>query len=107
MKKNKPNLTGVYTVLVLLILIGIAIVTRRTLNLIPVLVNGYHAPKPASNPQLQALADLDDIFAHYPLLTLIHIIPGLVFILAGPFQFIKNISLKYPGWYFTSRRVFL
>jgi hypothetical protein len=107
MKKNKPNLTGVYTVLVLLILIGIAIVARRTLNLIPVLVNGYHPPKPASNPQLQVLTNLDDIFAHYPLLTLIHIIPGLVFILAGPFQFIKSISLKYPKWYFASRRIFL
>jgi hypothetical protein len=107
MKKNKPNLTGVYIVLALLTLIGIAIVARRTLNLIPVLVNGYHPSKPASNPQLQALANLDDIFAHYPLLTLIHIIPGLVFILAGPFQFIKSISLKYPKWYYTSRRTFL
>jgi hypothetical protein len=107
MKKSKPNLTGVYTVLALLTLIGIAIVVRRTLNLIPVLANGYHLPKPASNPQLQALANLDDIFAHYPLLTLIHIIPGLVFILAGPFQFIKNISSKYPKWYFSTRRIFL
>jgi hypothetical protein len=41
------------------------------------------------------------------LLTLIHIIPGLVFILCGPFQFIKNIPLKYPRWYFASRRIFL
>jgi hypothetical protein len=107
MEKSKPKLTGIYIVLALLTLIGIAIVARRTLNLIPVLMNGYHPPKPESNPQLQALADLDDIFAHYPLLTLIHIIPGLVFILAGPFQFIKNIPVQYPKWYFASRRVFL
>ncbi|HEX4374654.1 MAG TPA: DUF2306 domain-containing protein [Puia sp.] len=107
MKNKKSNLTGVYTILALLTLIGIAIVVRRTLNLIPVLANGYHPPKPASNPQLQALTNLDDIFAHYPLLTLIHIIPGLVFILCGPFQFIKNIPLKYPRWYFASRRIFL
>jgi hypothetical protein len=106
MKKSKPNLTGVYTVLALLTLIGIAIVLRRTLKLVPVLVNGYQPPKPASNPQLQVLANLDDIFAHFPVLTLIHIIPGLIFILCGPFQFMKNVSLKYPRWYFTSRSIF-
>jgi hypothetical protein len=31
----------------------------------------------------------------------------LVFILAGPFQFIKNTLAQYPKWYFTSRRIFL
>jgi hypothetical protein len=106
MKKSKPNLSVVYTIATLLSLIGIAIVVRRTLNLIPVLENGYHPPKPASNPQLQALTNLDDIFAHYPALTLIHIIPGLFFILSAPFQFMKNISAKYPKLYHASRRIF-
>ncbi|HLY69131.1 MAG TPA: DUF2306 domain-containing protein [Puia sp.] len=107
MKNKKSNLTGIYIVVAVLTLIGIAIVVRRTLSLIPVLAHGYVPPKPASNPQLEALSRLDDIFAHYPLLTLVHIIPGLIFILCGPFQFIRTVRIKYPRWYLASRRIFL
>jgi hypothetical protein len=43
---------------------------------------------------------MDDIFAHSPVLTLIHIIPGLVFMLLGPFQFTSR-------WHRISGRLFL
>ena len=66
---------------ILLALIGIAVALRRTITLVPILVNGYHPPAPPSNAVVAQFAVLDDIFARYPILTLIHIIPGVLFML--------------------------
>ncbi|MGH2564364.1 MAG: hypothetical protein ACRDE5_07620, partial [Ginsengibacter sp.] len=68
-KSNKPNLKWIYLVIIFLSLIGIGIVGRRTLKLIPVLINGFQAHKPQANANLEALAATDDIFARYPVLT--------------------------------------
>jgi hypothetical protein len=107
MSRDKPSIKLIYVIVGLLSLIGVAIVVRRTLNLIPILVDGYHQPALAANPQLQALARLDDIFAHYPVLTLVHIIPGLFFILSGFFLFGKKFRAHYPGLYRRIRLIFL
>ena len=93
-KSNKPNLKWIYVLIIFLSLIGIGIVARRTLKLVPVLINGFQAHKPAANANLEALAATDDIFARYPVLTLVHILPGLVFILLAPFQFSKKIRQR-------------
>jgi Predicted membrane protein (DUF2306) len=96
-----------WTAVIVLALIGIAVVVRRAVTLTPILVNGYTPPAPASNPVAAQLAALDDIFARYPLLTLIHIIPGILFMLLGPRQFSATIRARHLQWHRWSGRVYL
>ncbi len=35
----------------------------------------------------------------HPNITLLHVIPGLIFMLLGPFQFIKKIRSSFPGFH--------
>ena len=90
-----------------LALIGIAVVVRRTITLVPILVNGYTPPVLASNPVAAQFAALDDLFARYPILTLIHIIPGVLFLLLGPLQFSATIRARRLRWHRWSGRVYL
>jgi uncharacterized membrane protein len=55
---------------------------------------------PATNPPA-AMAGLDEAFASRPLLTLAHIVPGLVFVLLVPWQFsrrFRNRHLRVHRW---------
>jgi hypothetical protein len=96
-----------WSTVILLALIGIAIVIRRTTNLVPILINGYHPPAAASNLVAAQFAALDDIFARYPVLTLIHIIPGLLFMVLGPLQFNTTLRARHLQWHRWSGRVYL
>jgi uncharacterized membrane protein len=98
---------GLWGAVVLLVLIGAAVVVRRMVHLVPILVNGYHPPSPASNPTLAQFAELDDVFARYPVLTLVHIVPALLFVLLGPLQFSSTIRARYLPWHRWSGRVLL
>lgn len=91
----------------LLTLIGVAIGVRRTANLLPIVLHGYHPPVFPSNPRLAQLAALDDLFAHYPLLTLVHIVPGMLFMILGPLQFSATIRARHLRWHWWSGRVFV
>src|SRR4051812_16364824 len=95
----------VWGVTIFLALIGVAVVLRRTVVLVPVLLNGYH-PAAATGVAAQFVA-LDATFASYPILTLIHILPGLLFMILGPLQFISSIRLRHPQWHRWSGRVYL
>ena len=90
-----------------LALIGIAVAIRRTVVLVPILINGYTPPAAASNPVAAQFAALDEVFAHYPLLTLIHIIPGLLFMVLGPLQFSSRLRARHLHWHRWSGRVYL
>ncbi|HKX29817.1 MAG TPA: DUF2306 domain-containing protein [Blastocatellia bacterium] len=92
-----------WSLVVSLALIGMAVAVRRTAHLVPVLVNGYQPPAAASNPA----AALDDVFARYPVLTLIHILPGLLFMVLGPLQFSQTLRKRRLEWHRRSGRVFL
>jgi hypothetical protein len=94
---------ALWSVVIFLALIGIAIVLRRTAHLAPILVNGYNPPPAASNPAVA----LDDVFARYPVLTLIHILPGLLFVVLGPLQFSHTLRQRHLQWHSRSGRVFL
>jgi hypothetical protein len=85
----------------LLALIGVAVVVRRTALLVPVLLDGYQPPAAAAAPT----AALDDIFARYPLLTLLHIIPGLLFMSLWPLQFSATLRRRSLRWHRWSGRV--
>src|SRR5260370_11744077 len=80
----------------LLVLIGVAAVVRRTLHLF--------APAPAP-PGLPEAAALDAGFARHPLLTLVHIIPGLLFMLLGPLQFVRSLRSRRPALHRWTGRV--
>src|SRR6202166_5364258 len=92
---------------IFLALIGTAVAVRRIVNVLPVVLHGFRPPPPASNPVAAQFGALDDLFAHYPVLTLIHIVPGLLFMLLGPLQFSSTIRARHLRWHRWSGRVFV
>lgn len=103
MKPNPRLSRALWIVVIILTIIGVAIVVRRAVNLVPILVNGYHPPAAASNPMLAS----DEIFARSPVLTLIHILPGLFFVVLGPLQFSRKWRARHLQWHRLGGRVFL
>ncbi len=96
---------ALWSAVIFLALIGSAVAARRMAHLVPIAVRGYHPPGVTSNPVAAQFAALDDLFAHYPILTLIHIVPGLLFILLGPLQFSSTIRARHLRWHRWSGRV--
>jgi uncharacterized membrane protein len=92
---------------IFLVLIGVFVVVRRTAHLVPILINGYHPPAATSNPVAAQFLVLDDIFARYPFLTLIHILPALLFLLLGTLQFNQTFRQRHLQWHRWSGRVLL
>jgi uncharacterized membrane protein len=87
MPVSKPANRFVWSAVVFLVVIGIAAVTRRTLVLLwPAQFGGGH-----SNPA----AALDAGFARHMALTLIHILPGSLFLALGALQFMTSIRQKH------------
>jgi hypothetical protein len=81
----------------ILVAIGIAIVVRRLIflaNLPP----GLYVPAANSRNPVP-----DNGFAEHPILTAIHIIPAIIFVILAPLQFVKRIKVQYP----TFRRITL
>src|SRR5262245_16112937 len=91
--------------IILLSLIGVFIVARRTAHLAPILIHGYRPPAAPSNPRLAQLAALDDVFARHPVLTLVHILPGLPFVVLGPLQFNSTFRKRHLRWHRRSGRI--
>jgi uncharacterized membrane protein len=96
-----------WAAVIFLAFIGSAVAIRRMVHVVPIIVHGYHPPPAASNPVAAQFSGLDDSFAHYPLLTLIHIVPGLLFMILGPLQFSSTIRSRYLRWHRWSGRIFI
>jgi hypothetical protein len=96
-----------WSAVIVLALIGVAVVVRRTTQLVPILMGGYTPPAAASSSIAAQFAALDDVFARYPLLTLIHILPGLLFMVLGPIQFSSTLRARHLQWHRWSGRVYL
>src|SRR5262245_49293496 len=94
-----------WTAVIFLSLIGVAVAGRRTVHLEHVLITGYHPP-PSNSARTQFYA-LDDIFARHPVLTLIHIVPGMLFMILGPLQFSSSMRARHIRWHRLSGRIFL
>jgi uncharacterized membrane protein len=94
-------------VVIFLAFVGTAVALRRIINVVPIALHGYHPPRPASNPVAAQFSALDDLFAHYPVLTLMHIVPGLLFMLLGPLQFSATMRARHLRWHRWSGRVFV
>lgn len=93
--------------MIFLAAIGCAVVLRRIIVLLLVVEHGYHPATASANPRLAQLAGLDKIFARHPSLTLIHIVPGLFFMVLGPIQFSRSIRARHLWWHRLSGRVFV
>lgn len=87
MKPHPTLVRIVWTITLFLMLIGVAIVVRRSLALF--------APSPAPSNFPEA-AHMDAGFAGHPLLTMVHITPGLLFILLAPLQFVRRLRSRKP-----------
>jgi uncharacterized membrane protein len=95
-----------WSAVIFLALIGTVVAVRRIVYLVSVVVRGYHPTLVSSNPAATQFAALDALFAHYPILTLIHIVPGLFFMILGPLQFSATIRARHLGWHRRSGRIF-
>jgi uncharacterized membrane protein len=107
MKPGIGRQRALWGAVILLTLIGVAIGVRRTANLLPIVLDGYHPPVVPANPRLAQLAALDDLFARHPILTLVHIVPGMLFMILGPLQFSATIRARHLRWHRLSGRVFV
>jgi len=87
-----------WLITLLLVVIGVTIVIRRTLHLFA------PAPAPANFPDAAAL---DAGFARHPLLTTLHIIPGLLFVVLAPLQFVQALRYRRPALHRWTGRVVL
>src|SRR6476646_10720991 len=96
---------ALWSAVIFLALIGVAVAARRAVHLVLIVVRGYRPPGVTSNQAAAQFAALDDLFAHYPVLTLVHIVPGLLFMILGPLQFSSSIRARHLRWHRFSGRV--
>src|SRR5271163_3710519 len=88
-----------WLVMIFLALVGVAAVVRRAVVVSPIVLQGYRPPVSAANSRLAQLRAIDDVFARHPRLTLIHILPAMLFMILGPLQFSAAIRARYPRWH--------
>jgi uncharacterized membrane protein len=106
----KPGLRlrrAVWGAVIFLALIGSAVAVRRMVHLAPIVVRGYHPPAVTSNPAAAQFAVLDDLFARHSILTLVHIVPGLLFMVLGPLQFSSTLRARHLRWHRLNGRIFV
>jgi len=98
---------ALWCVVIFLAVIGAAVAVRRIIYLGPILVTGYSPPAVASGSRAAQFVALDDLFARHPILTMIHILPGLLFMVLGPFQFGQSIRARHLQWHRWNGRIFV
>jgi Predicted membrane protein (DUF2306) len=104
-KAGRSAFRPVYWAVIFLSLIGVAIVAIRATKLAPFLFQGR---RPASwSPERSSFDQADLIFARFPVLTMVHILVALSFILMGPFQVSGWLRKRYPNFQRKSARLFL
>jgi len=98
MNPNPALVRFLWTAVIFLAFIGLAMTTRRTIVLLkPGALTSAH------NPAVQ----LDNDFANHATLTLAHILPAMLFMVLGPLQFVRGLRAKYPQIHRWSGRIFL
>jgi uncharacterized membrane protein len=86
---------GLWTALAFLTLIGCVVVIRRVVALTPTLLHIARPSAPAANPIAAQFGNLDKTFEPYALLTIVHILPGLLFLVLAPFQFSSSFRSRH------------
>ncbi len=104
-KAGRPAFRPVYWAVIFLSLIGVAIVAIRATKLAPFLFQGR---RPAVwSPDRSSFEQADLIFARFPVLTMVHILVALCFILLGPFQVSQTLRSRRPVFRRKSEKLFL
>jgi uncharacterized membrane protein len=88
---SRPHVTLtrlVWLATLILVLIGIAIVTRRTLSLLGLI---------STSSNLSGSAASDAAFTRYAPLTMAHMYAGLLYLVLGPFQFVTTLRAMRPN----------
>jgi uncharacterized membrane protein len=98
MNPNRALVRFLWTAVIFLAFIGLAVAARRAIVLFK-----PGAPSAANNPA----AALDTHFANHRTLTLAHILPAVLFMVLGPLQFVRSLRSKYPQVHRWSGRIFL
>ena len=98
MRPNRALTRLLWIAVIFLAFLGVAVATRRAVVLI----------KPgAMNANKNPPAALDEHFAKEKTLTLLHVIPGMIFMILGPLQFVRSLRAKYPAVHRWTGRIFL
>jgi uncharacterized membrane protein len=98
MNPNRTVVRFLWTAVIFLAFLGLAVATRRSIVLVrPGTLSA------AKNPA----AALDAHFANQRTLTLAHILPAMLFMVLGPLQFLRRLRSKYPQVHRWSGRIFL
>src|SRR4051794_20439132 len=97
--KRKTNriLSLLKVVMFILVAIGIVMVIRRL-----IVLTGF---LPANNKP--GFSSFDQGFDKQSLITILHIIPGALFMISGPLQFMARIRLRHIQFHRWSGRVFI
>jgi uncharacterized membrane protein len=95
---NRALTKVLWGAVIFLAFLGVAVAARRAVVLLK-----PGAPKVSRNPA----ADLDAHFANRRAITLLHVIPGSLFMVLGPLQFIGSLRKRYPVVHRWSGRIFL
>ena len=96
-----------WSAIVFLALIGTAVAVRRIVFLGPILTRGYSPPAIPRGSRAAQFVALDEVFARHPGLTMIHIVPGVLFMVLGPFQFSQTIRARHLQWHRWNGRIFV
>jgi uncharacterized membrane protein len=98
MNPNRTFVRFVWTAVIFLVFIGLAVAARRSVVLL----------KPGTlSSRNNPAAALDAHFANHRTLTLAHILPAMLFMVLGPLQFVRSLRSKYPQLHRWSGRIFL
>ncbi len=84
-------------IMFVLVTIGVAVIVRRILAIYDII--------PSFSPNKEPPFDL--AFAKHPAITFLHILPGLLFMTLGPWQFIPGIRNKHIRFHRISGTVFI
>jgi uncharacterized membrane protein len=96
---------ALWSAVIFLALIGVAVAVRRIVYLGPILTRGYSPPAIPPDSRAAQFVHLDEVFARHPVLTMVHVVPGLLFMILGPFQFNKSIRARHLQWHRWNGRI--
>src|SRR5712664_3120053 len=98
MKPSRTLVRFLWTAVIFLAFIGIAVAARRSIVLL----------KPgALSARNNPAAEMDSSFADRRALTLTHTLPAMLFMVLGPLQFVRRLRAKYPRIHRWCGRIFL
>src|SRR5260370_41167571 len=96
-----------WSAVIFLAFIGVAVAARRIIYLGPILAHGYSPPAIPPDSRAAQFVALDKVFALHPILTMIHVVPGLLFMVLRPFQFSESIRARHLQWHRWNGRIFM